>query len=324
MNLPTLRDVYQARAAIHGIALRTPLVPAPSLSSPQREVRLKLETTQPIGAFKIRGAANAIAQLAPEQRERGVTCASTGNHGRAVAFAAQRLGIPAIICMSELVPENKLQAIRALGAEARIIGRSQDDAQVEVNRLVHEQGMAEIPPFDHFHVVAGQATIGIELLEDWPQVDTVITGLSGGGLLGGIALSLKTLAPDTRIIGLSMDRGAAMHESLQAGQPVAVEEFPSLADSLGGGIGLENRYTFPLIRQHLDQVRLLSEASIAATMRHLYFHENLVAEGGGAVGIAPLLEDLNLELGQRVAVIISGRNVDMHLFQRVMNGELPY
>jgi len=324
MNNVPLRAVYQARAAIHGIALRTPLVPAPSLGTPEREVRLKLETTQPIGAFKIRGAANAIASLAPEQRQTGVTCASTGNHGRAVAFAARRLGIPAIVCMSELVPENKLRAIRQLGAEARIIGRSQDDAQVEVDRLVREDNMAEIPPFDHYHVVAGQATIGLEIVEDWPEVDTVITGLSGGGLLGGIALSVKTLLPDTRVIGLTMARGAAMVESLKAGRPVAVEEFPSLADSLGGGIGLENRYTFQLARDLIDQTLLLSEAQIANAMRHLYFQENLVAEGGGAVGIAPLLEDLGLEIGRRVAVVVSGRNVDMALFQRVMGGEVPF
>jgi len=324
MNSVPLRAVFQARQAIHGIALRTPLVPAPSLATPEREVRLKLETTQPIGAFKIRGAANAVANLDPARRKIGVTCASTGNHGRAVAFAAARLGIPAIVCMSELVPENKVRAIRQLGAEAQIIGRSQDDAQREVDRLVRDEGMAEIPPFDHYHVVAGQATIGLEIVEDWPEVDTVITGLSGGGLLGGIALSVKTLLPDTRVIGLTMARGAAMVESLKAGRPVAVEEFPSLADSLGGGIGLENRYTFQLARDLIDQTLLLSEAQIANAMRHLYFQENLVAEGGGAVGIAPLLEDLGLEIGRRVAVVVSGRNVDMALFQRVMGGEVPF
>lgn len=323
MNSIPLRAVYQARATIHGIALRTPLVPAPSLTTPEREVRLKLETTQPIGAFKIRGATNAVAQLNPAQRKAGVSCASTGNHGRAVAYAAQRLGIPAIICMSELVPANKVRAIRMLEAEARIIGRSQDDAQVEVDRLVRQEGMVEIPPFDHYHVVAGQATIGLELLEDWPEVDTVITGLSGGGLLGGIALAVKTLAPDTRVIGVSMDQGAAMYQSLQAGKPVPVGEFPSLADSLGGGIGLDNRYTFELIRQYLDQVLLISEDKIANAMRHLYFQENLVAEGGGAVGIAPLLEDLGVQPGKRVAVVISGRNVDMTVFERVMRGEMP-
>lgn len=322
-------DIYAARRHIRGVALRTPLVPAwslsdPGRSTPPRDVRLKLETTQPIGAFKLRGAANALAMLPAEQAKRGVVCVSTGNHGRAVAYAARRLGIPASICMSRLVPENKIAAIRAVGGNARVLGDSQDEAQQEVERLVHDQGMTEIPPFDHAGVVAGQGTIGIELVEDFPDLDTVIVPLSGGGLIAGIALAVKSLVPAARVIGLSMERGAAMYQSIQAGHPVAVREQASLADSLGGGIGLENHCTFDLVRELVDDIRTVPEAMIAEAMRCLYHQEGWVAEGAGAIALVPLLHDLGLDVGRNIVVVVSGKNIDMDLFAKVMVGEVPY
>jgi len=320
----TLQSIYAARGPVGRLAVRTPLVPAPSLSSPDRDVRLKLELVQPIGAFKIRGAANALSALTPEQAARGVVCASTGNHGRAVSYVADKLGMKATVCMSDLVPGNKRQAIADLGADVRIVGKSQDDAQVEVDRLVAEAGMIEIPPFDHAHVIAGQGTIGLELLEDWPELDTVVVPLSGGGLIAGIALAVKTAAPDVKVVGVTMERGAAMKESLDAGRPVDVEEFPSLADSLGGGIGLDNRYTFALVRDLVDEVVLLPEAAIADAMRHLFLEERLVTEGGAAVGAAAVRDGLAQSLGRRIAIVVSGRNVDMEIFQRVVAGETPF
>lgn len=316
----TLQAIYAARQAIQGVALRTSLLPAPALSADGPEVRLKLETVQPIGAFKIRGAANAAARLPPEALARGVVCASTGNHGRAVAYAAQRLGGRATVCMSRLVPANKLAAIRALGADIRIVGDSQDDAQLEVDRLVAEDRLTEIPPFDHPDVVAGQGTIGLELLEDFPELDTVVVPLSGGGLIAGIARAVKSAAPGIRVIGVSMARGAAMQASLAAGRPVEVAEAASLADSLGGGIGLGNRLTFAMVRELVDEVVLLQEAEIAAAMRRLFLEEGWVAEGGGAVGVALLQPRHRALLGRRVAVVVSGRNVDMGLFRRVIDG----
>lgn len=314
-DLPNLDDVRQAAERVAGIAMRTPLVPSEALSAESgRRILLKLETLQPIGAFKIRGAANAVARLPEAVAARGVTCASTGNHGRAVAYAARRLGIPAIVCMSTLVPANKVAAIEALGAEARIGGRSQDDAQKEVDRLVAEEGLAEIPPFDHADVVAGQGTLAVEMLEDAPGLDTLLVPLSGGGLVGGIALAAKALKPSIRVVGISMARGAAMHASLAAGRPVAVEEEASLADSLGGGIGLANRYTFALVRDLVDRVVLLEEPQIAHGMRWLFEEEGLVVEGGGAVGVSLLLEDLVPDLGDTVGVVVSGRNVDRRQF----------
>lgn len=320
----TLQSIFAANARIAGISLKTPLVPSVSLSgSGQRDVRLKLETTQPIGAFKLRGAANTLAQLDSEKARNGVTCASTGNHGRAVAYAAKRLGIPATICMSSLVPGNKVAAIKALGANVKIIGESQDDAQVEVDRLVAEEGMTDVPPFDHADVVAGQGTIGLEILNDFPEVDTVIVPLSGGGLIGGIALAVKSANPDIRVIGVTMERGAAMHASLRAGKPVTVTEEPTLADSLGGGIGLGNQYTFDLAQRYIDEIVLLSEEQIAAGMAHLFWHEGLVTEGAAAVGAAVLLEEAAQHVGQHVAVIVSGRNIDMNEFHRIVDEGRP-
>lgn len=320
MNLRAFED---AQAAIKGIACRTPLVEAPELSDGHHKVRLKLETAQPTGAFKLRGAANALARLSATQAARGVVCASTGNHGRALAYAASRLGIAATVCMSGLVPPNKIDAVRKLGAMIRIVGSSQDDAQREVDRLVAESGMEEIPPFDHLDVIAGQGTIGLEIFEDAPQTDTVLVPLSGGGLIAGVAAAIKAKSPGVRIIGLSMDRGAAMAASLAAGHPVDVVEEPTLADSLGGGIGLGNRYTFAMVRELVDDVILLTEEQIAAAMRTLFLQVGWVAEGAGAVGIAPLIELGLVELGRNVAVVVSGRNIDIDVFRAVIDGKLP-
>ncbi|MDF2997202.1 MAG: hydroxyectoine utilization dehydratase EutB [Xanthobacteraceae bacterium] len=312
--------VFRARRAIAGTACRTPLVEAPQLGGDDRTAKLKLETAQPVGSFKLRGAANALAALSEAERARGVVCASTGNHGRALAYAAAKAGAAATVCVSKLVPANKLEALRAAGAAVRIVGASQDDAQAEVDRLVTETGAIEIPPFDHADIIAGQATIGLEIIEDDPDIDTVIVPLSGGGLIAGVAMAVKALSPGIRVIGVSPARGAAMQASLAAGRPVAVTEEPTLADSLGGGIGLSNRHTFHMVRDLVDEVVLLSEVEIAAAMRALFLREGWVAEGAGAVGVALLLDPSRASLGQRTAVVVSGRNIDMALFQQVIAG----
>jgi threonine dehydratase len=320
---PTMTDVLAARARIAGEIRRTPLVASPGLSARHgAPVHLKCEHLQTTGAFKLRGATNAVLSLAPEVRARGVTAASTGNHGRALAHAARAAGIPCIVCMSALVPGNKVAAIGALGAEARIVGRSQDDAQVEVDRLVAEDGMVSLPPFDHPDIIAGQGSLGLEMLEDLPEAETLVVPLSGGGLIAGIALAAKALKPGLRIVGVSMQRGAAMHESLAAGHPVAVEELPTLADSLGGGIGLANRHTFALVRELVDEILLVSEAEIAGAIRHAYAEEHQVVEGAGAVGIAALLQAPRPAWGSTV-LLLSGGNIDAALHRRIVAGETP-
>jgi threonine dehydratase len=224
--------------------------------------------------------------------------------------------------MSELVPQNKLEAIRGLGAETRIIGKSQDEAEVEAKRLVDEEGYTMVPPFDHPHVIAGQGTLGLEMLEQVPDVDTILVQLSGGGLISGIALAIKSQKPDVRIVGVSMERGAAMTASQRAGKPVEVEELPTLADSLGGGIGFDNQLTFNMVRDYVDELILLSEAEIATGIRHAYFQEQVVIEGGGAVGIAALLAG-KVEPGNKTIVLLSGKNIDMELHRKIINNEIP-
>lgn len=318
-----INTIKAAQKTIKNKVMRTPLVPAFSLSNEQREVRIKLETTQAIGAFKLRGAVNALQQLNPKQKQQGVVCASTGNHGRALAYAAQKLNIKATICMSSLVPQNKIAAIEKLGADVRIQGQCQDDAQALVAQLVESKQMIEIPPFDHEDIIAGQGTIGLEILEDWPEVDTLLIGLSGGGLLGGIALAVKSINPNIQVIGLSPKRGAAMAASLANGIETEVEELPTLADSLGGGIGNPNRYTFKLVQRYMDDLLLLSETQIKDAMQHLFFKESLVVEGAGAVGVAALIDQnlaqqLKQPLGKNIAIIASGRNVDMDKYLTLM------
>jgi threonine dehydratase len=320
----TLRDLYRARAAIAGVAARTPLVPAWALSGRLgREVLYKLETLQPTGAFKLRGAVNRIAALGDDERARGVVTVSTGNHGRAVAYAARRQGLRAVVCLSCLVPRNKVEAIERLGALVRIHGNSQDEAEEEAGRLVAEDGMVYVSPFDDAHVIAGQGTIGLELLEDLPEQGTVLVPLSGGGLIAGIALALKAADPAIRVVGISMERGAAMHASLAAGHPVAVEEVPTLADSLGGGIGQGNRYTFRLVRDLVDEVVLLSEDEIARGMAFAYLQERLVLEGGAAVGIAALLAGKVTPGEGRICCVVTGNNVDMDVLGRVVADARP-
>jgi threonine dehydratase len=280
---------------------------------------LKLENMQPIGAFKLRGALNAVMNV-PEGTQ-GVTCCSTGNHGRGVAYAAARSGIRAVICMSELVPQAKVDGIKALGAEVRICGTSQDDALAESQRLVESEGLVEISPFDDPYVIAGQGTIGLEMLEARPDLETLLVPLSGGGLAAGVALAAKSINPQIRVIGITMDRGAAMYASIAAGHPVEVEEVPSLADSLGGGIGMDNKLSFALCREHLDDTILVTEEEIYHAMQVLFYEDRIVAEGACVVGIAASLAGKLPTLTGPVATIITGRNLDMHMFHKIMAGE---
>lgn len=314
-----LDDIEAARRRIAPYIVPLRITPSAALSQQfDSEILLAHEYLQTTGAFKLRGAMNSVLQLEPGTT--GVTAVSTGNHGRALAWSARQAGVPCIICMSELVPQNKLKAIRALGAETRIVGKSQDEAEVEAKRLVKEDGYTMIPPFEHPHVIAGQGTLGLEMLEQVPDLDTVLVQISGGGLISGIALAIKLQKPDVRVVGISMERGCAMYASQQAGEPVEVEELPTLADSLGGGIGLDNRLTFGIVRDYVDELVLLSEDEIAEGIRHAYFKEQVIIEGGGAVGIGALLAGKTVP-GTKTIVLLSGMNIDMELHRKIINHE---
>lgn len=316
----SLLDVQNAAKTISGQADNTPLVPSPFMSEQcGQDFLLKLENMQPIGAFKLRGALNAV--LALPDGIAGVTCCSSGNHGRGIAFAAKMRGMRAVVCMSSIAPQAKVDGIRALGAEVRIIGDTQDEANIESLRLAREEGLVEVSPFDDPAVIAGQGTIALEILAARPDVETLLVPLSGGGLAGGVALAAKAIKPDIQLVGVTMDRGAGMHEAIRAGKPTDVPEFVSLADALGGGIGLDNKLTFPLCRDLLDETVLVTEEEIRDAMQVLFFEDRIVAEGGAVVGLAAVLAGKVPDLRGPVATIISGRNADMARFTKIMAGE---
>jgi threonine dehydratase len=318
----TMRDIYLARQRITPIVRRTPLISSPALTGRVgASVHLKLENLQETGSFKLRGAANKILSLTPEERERGVIAVSTGNHGRAVSYVARQLGLNAVICLSELVPPVKVQALQDLGAEVVVHGRSYDEAMAHAARLQEGRGLTWVDPFDDPFVIAGQGTIGLELLEDLPAIDTAIVPLSGGGLISGIALALKSAYAGIRIVGVSMERAPVMFHSLRAGAPIEMEEQPTIADALAGGIYLDNRHTFRMVQRYVDQTLLVSEEQIAAAMAFVLDRHHLVVEGGGAVGLAILLHHPVDEMGRNVAVVISGGNVASSLLARVIQGE---
>ncbi len=316
----TLDDVYAAQKRISKWLTPTPLRHSAYLSDHAgRPVKLKLETMHDTGAFKIRGASNALMALSDTARDAGVIAISSGNHGRGVAYAAAKLNTKCVVYMSSLVPDVKVQAIRDLGAEVVIAGVSQDDAERAAMARTEKEGLTFIHPFDDPDVIAGQGTISLEIFDAMPDVANIIIPLSGGGLFAGVALAIKALKPDVRLIGVTMENGAAMIEALKAGHLVPVDEVPSHADALGGSLGAENRYTFEITKRLVDETLLLSEAEIAAAMRTLFIEDRIVAEGGGAVGVGAMMSGrLSLADGP-VAIIISGCNVDMDTFLKIVS-----
>jgi threonine dehydratase len=315
---PTRADVLAARDRIAGTAVVTPVLASEPLSATVgRPVWLKLETLQETGSFKVRGAANALERLPDSARRAGVVCVSSGNHGRAVAHVAAALGIPATVCLSARVSEAKAEAIRRLGARVIPAGPDQVSAEAEARRLVRTEGLTFVHPFDDPDVIAGQGTVGLEVAAQVPGLAEIVVPLSGGGLAAGIALAVDAGGRRVSVVGVSQERGPAMHDSLRAGRLVDVVEEDTLADALAGGLGPENRYTFDLCRSRLDAVRLVSETEIAAAMRFLHREHGLRVEGGGAVGVAAVLSGRHVPRDPAV-IVISGGNVSDEVWAEVV------
>jgi threonine dehydratase len=309
-----ISDIWKAKKRIEQVVLKTPLIKSHGLSEALgRPVYLKLENYHEIGAFKVRGAANKILSLTADELKKGVTTFSTGNHGLAVAYVAQQLGVRAVICISERVPKAKIDAIKRFGAELEIKGHGQDDAYKSCLRLHEEEGLTIIPPFDDPYIIAGQGTIGLEILEQLPNVETAVIPLSGGGLLAGVALALKSNNPQIQIKGVSMEKAAVMYESLKVGKPIELKEEDTLADSLLGGIGLENRYTFKMVQQLMNDTILVSEKAIADGMKFMLNEHRMIVEGAAATGAAAVLHKKVDANGGDVVLIVSGSNVDLSL-----------
>jgi threonine dehydratase len=307
----TVADVERARDRIAGLVDPSPVIRSPRLSGQLGvPVWLKLECLQPPGSFKVRGAASKMLALPPEQRARGVITSSGGNHGAAVAYVARLLGIPATICVPQTVDPVKLRAIRDSGAEAIVGGATYDDAAEVSRRLEHERGLSYVHAFDDPEVIAGQGTIGLELIEQVPGLAAAVAAVSGGGLIGGLGVALKGRRPSIRVIGASAQNAAAMVASLRAGHPVDVPHLDTLAEVLGGGIGLDNRWSLAAVREFADEHVLVTEDEIAAAMVFALSVHRLLAEGGGAVGLAAALAGKLPPQDGPLAIVISGGNVD--------------
>lgn len=315
---PTLDDIRLAAKRIEDLAVRTPMVPSFGLSRIRdAEVRIKLETTQPTRAFKVRGAANVILSHEDIDPARGVVAYSTGNHGRAVTYVASKVGLPVTVCMSHNTTGDKQDSLRAMGATVRLVGESQDEAG-ELARSLADEGALLVDPINDPLTTAGQGTIGLEIVNDWPAVDTVVVPVSGGALMAGIAQAVKSLSPDARLVGVSMDRGAAMYESLRAGEPVVVPEVESLADSLQGGITPENDHSLGMMRDLVDDLVLVSEDEIGLAMAEAVIEERFMLEGAGATPIAALLHRQRDLFGDRIALVATGAMVDDRTLTRLV------
>lgn len=313
MRLITIDDVRAASDRIGGHALRTPLL---RQTWDERELRLKPENLQPIGAFKVRGAVNALAALDEEVRARGVVSYSSGNHAQAVAYAAQQFGVPATIVVQDGAPQVKISATKAFGAE--VIEAPMTERRAVARRLAERLGRVVIPPFDHPDVIAGQGTIGLEIAEDLPAVSTVLVPISGGGLASGVGTAITALCPDARVIGVEPELAADTAESLRAGRLVrwdAADRARTIAD----GLRTEpSELTFAHLRATVEGVVTVTEDEIRQAMRVLATRARLVAEPSGAVSVAAwLFHQHELPAGPTVAVVTGG-NVDPTLLAEVL------
>lgn len=307
----TMREVWEAKKRIKPIVNETPLIQSPLLNEKlHASIYLKLENLHEIGAFKVRGAANKMMALTDQEKAHGVTTFSTGNHGLAVAYVAKHLGIRAVICISNRVPEAKVHAIQRLHAEVIKVGESQDDAEAYCNELERKEHLTVIKPFDDPAIIAGQGTIGLELIEAVPAIDAALIPLSGGGLFAGVGLALKAYNPNIQLIGVSMEKAAVMAESLKVGKPVAMPEVNTLADSLLGGIGLDNAYTFPMVNDLMDDMIHVSEDEIATGMMFMLDQHGFIVEGAAATGVAAMLSNKCRVEAKHIATIITGNNVN--------------
>lgn len=309
-GLITPADVARAAERISDLVDPSPVIRSPRLADLLGvPVWLKLECLQPPGSFKVRGAASRMLALAPEQRARGVIACSGGNHGAAVAYVARLLGVPATVCVPESVDPVKLAAIRGAGAQAVVRGATYDDAERESRLLQRERDLAYVHPFDDPDVLAGQGTIGLELARQVPGLAAVAAGVSGGGLAGGIGAALAGRDPAIAVIGVSAANAAAMVASLAAGHPVDVPPQETLAEVLGGGIGLDNQWSLAAVRAFVTDHVLVTEAEIAEAMVFSLTVHHVLAEGGGAVALGAALAGRLPPLTGPLAIVISGGNV---------------
>jgi threonine dehydratase len=322
VELVTLDEINAARERIRSTARYTPLLevpwpaPSPQARKPASPLYLKCENLQPMGAFKIRGAFNMIAQLPQENLERGVITYSSGNHGQAVAMAAQKLGAPAVIVMPTTAPQVKIEGCKSYGAEVIMDGTTSLDRHRRAEKEASERGLTIVPPFDHKQIIIGQGTMGLEILEQCPDVGTVFVPVGGGGMASGVAAAIKLSKPSVRIVAVEPEGAPKMSKSLEAGHPITLPFSKSIADGL---MNLRpGDITFAHIRAFVDEVVTVSEGAIATNVAWLFRHSRLVVEPSGAVTTAAValgLGNIDASNGAVVAVV-SGGNVAPEAFAK--------
>ena len=322
----TLDNILEAQKRLRGVAVRTPLIECHFHDSDthvgagyRRRLFLKAENLQPIGAFKLRGAYNMIASLTEEERRRGIITYSSGNHGQGVAYAARALGAKAIVTMPTTAPAIKREATAALGAEIILAGTTGVERQIKAEELAAQHGYVIVPPFNDEKIIAGQGTVGLEILEDLPDVETVLVPIGGGGLISGVAAALKLSKPKVNVIGVEPALGADAQASLKAGKII---EFPAEQVTKTIADGLRAQYigeiNFDIIRRYVDDIVTVSEDEIREATRRLATNPKTVAEPSGAVAVAAFLfrKDVLPQTKMNVAVI-SGGNIDPQMLAEI-------
>jgi threonine dehydratase len=316
---PSLADIRAAAEQIKGVVMRTPFLPAPRLSKlTGADIWVKYENLQATSSFKERGALVKLLSLGDSERKRGVIAMSAGNHAQAVAYHAQRLGIPATIVMPKPTPFVKIAATRSFGATVVLEGETLADAQVTVEGIIAQTGAVLIHPYDDMLIIRGQGTIGLEVVTDRPDVDVVIVPVGGGGLISGIALAVKALKPDTAVIGVETELCPSMWASLR-GVPAKIG-----GETLAEGIAVKNtgKLTLGIVRKYVDDVVLVSEDAIEQAVAAYLMLQKTMAEGAGAAGLAAVIADPDRFRGKRVGLILAGGNIDPRIAASIMVREL--
>jgi threo-3-hydroxy-L-aspartate ammonia-lyase len=324
--MPTLAitpaDIEQAAARLRGVAHRTPVLRSSHLDQlTGAALFFKCENLQRMGAFKFRGAYNALAQFTPEQRRAGVIAFSSGNHAQAIALSARLLGMPSVVVMPSDAPQAKLAATRGYqagqaGSEVVLYDRFKEDREAIGARLAQERGMTLIPPYDHPHVMAGQGTAALELIEDSGPLDLLLVCVGGGGLISGCAVAAHARSPGVQVVGVEPEAGNDVQQSLRAGHIVRIDTPQTIAD--GAQTQAAGRHTFPVIQQWVREVVTVSDAQLRATMRVLAERMKLVVEPTGCLGAAAALHGQVEVRGRRVGVLLSGGNVDVARYAELL------
>ena len=311
----TLDKIYQAAYTLKTVARRTDLLEASQLS-PGAQVYLKTENLQLTGSFKLRGAYNKIISLTPEQRAAGIIACSAGNHAQGVAKSAALMGIRSVVCMPDGAPISKVEATKSLGAEVILVPGAYDDAHDYAVKLREETGATFIHPFDDELVIAGQGTIGLEILDQLPGTDAIIVPVGGGGLIAGVACAVKNLNPRVKVYGVQAENAPGMARSRQTGELTTLESVATFADGIA--VKRPGELTFDLVQKYVDDIVTVSEDQIAAAILALIEKKKLIAEGAGAVPVAAAMFDkLPLE-GKNAVCVVSGGNIDVNILSRVI------